>query len=57
VFSSSRLGWTTLPEGQVVRPRVDHHRQESHRIMDIFATAGAVIEPMSIEEASAPGPP
>jgi nucleotidyltransferase/DNA polymerase involved in DNA repair len=39
------------PKGSCVGQRVDHHRQESHRIMDIFATAGAVIEPMFIDEA------
>src|SRR5208283_278513 len=34
-----------------VRPRMDHYREESERIMEIAARTGAVIEPMSIDEA------
>src|ERR1700683_1477139 len=39
------------PKGIFVRPRMDHYREESRRIMEIVAEAGAVVEPMSIDEA------
>ena len=39
------------PKGVFVRPRMDHYRQESRHIMEILARTGAVIEPMSIDEA------
>ncbi|MCU0788180.1 MAG: DNA polymerase IV [Verrucomicrobia bacterium] len=39
------------PEGIFVRPRMDHYREESHRIMSLMAEATAAIEPMSIDEA------
>jgi len=39
------------PSGNFVRPRMDHYREESRRIMAIAARTEAVIEPMSIDEA------
>jgi DNA polymerase-4 len=39
------------PKGIFVRPRMDHYREESGRIMEIVDRTGAVIEPMSIDEA------
>jgi DNA polymerase IV len=39
------------PRGVFVRPRMDHYRDESRRIMEIVAQTGAVIETMSIDEA------
>jgi len=39
------------PSGNFVRPRMDHYRDESRRIMAIAARTEAVIEPMSIDEA------
>ena len=39
------------PKGIFVRPRMDHYREESRHIMEIVAQTGAVIEPMSIDEA------
>src|ERR1700690_2052267 len=39
------------PAGAFVRPRMDHYRAESQAIMAIAARTGAVIEPMSIDEA------
>jgi DNA polymerase-4 len=39
------------PKGIFVRPRMDVYREESRRIMEILARSGAVIEPMSIDEA------
>jgi DNA polymerase-4 len=39
------------PNGVFVRPRMDHYREESRRIMQIVGETGAVIEPMSIDEA------
>jgi DNA polymerase IV len=39
------------PNGVFVRPRMDHYRQESRQIMRIVAETGAVVEPMSIDEA------
>ena len=39
------------PQGVFVRPRMDHYREESRRIMEIVARTGAVVEPMSIDEA------
>jgi DNA polymerase-4 len=39
------------PKGIFVRPRMDHYREESEHIMEIVAQTGAVIEPMSIDEA------
>jgi DNA polymerase-4 len=39
------------PNGIFVRPHMDHYREESRHIMEIAAQTGAVIEPMSIDEA------
>jgi DNA polymerase-4 len=39
------------PNGIFVRPHMDHYREESRHIMQIIAQLGAVIEPMSIDEA------
>ncbi len=39
------------PKGIFVRPRMDHYREESGHIMQIVARTGAVLEPMSIDEA------
>ena len=39
------------PKGIFVRPRINHYREESRAIMAIVAQAGAVMEPMSIDEA------
>jgi len=39
------------PKGIFVRPRMDHYREESRRIMAIVALTGAVVEQMSIDEA------
>jgi DNA polymerase IV len=39
------------PNGIFVRPRINHYREESRAIMAIVARAGAVMEPMSIDEA------
>ncbi len=39
------------PHGVFVRPHMDHYREESQHIMQIIAQPGAVIEPMSIDEA------
>ena len=39
------------PEGIFVRPRMDHYREESRRIMQLVAQTGAIVEPMSIDEA------
>jgi DNA polymerase-4 len=39
------------PEGIFVRPRMEHYREESRRIMALMAATGAAIEPMSIDEA------
>lgn len=39
------------PNGIFVRPRMDHYRRESQKIMALLADAGAAIEPTSINEA------
>ncbi len=39
------------PKGVFIAPRMDHYRRESARIMEILARTGAVIEPVSIDEA------
>jgi len=39
------------PKGVFVRPRMDRYREESRAIMEIVAETGAVVEPMSIDEA------
>jgi len=39
------------PNGIFVRPRMDHYREESRHIMQIVAQTGAIVEPMSIDEA------
>jgi len=39
------------PNGIFVRPRMDRYREESRHIMQIVAQSGAVVEPMSIDEA------
>src|SRR5271157_3858894 len=39
------------PKGIFVRPHMDRYREESRHIMRIAAQTGAVVEPMSIDEA------
>jgi DNA polymerase-4 len=39
------------PKGVFVRPRMDRYKEESQAIMKLVAETGAVIEPMSIDEA------
>jgi DNA polymerase-4 len=39
------------PDGVFVPPRMSHYREESQGIMGIVAASGAVVEPMSIDEA------
>jgi len=39
------------PKGIFVRPRMEHYRAESHRIMAIIAATGVAVETMSIDEA------
>ena len=39
------------PKGIFVRPRMDHYQAESRLVMRLMAETGAVIEPMSIDEA------
>ena len=39
------------PNGIFVRPRMDRYREESRHIMEIVAQTGAIVEPMSIDEA------
>ena len=39
------------PKGIFVRPRMDAYREESRRIMEIVTQTGAIVEPMSIDEA------
>src|SRR6185503_8972091 len=39
------------PKGIFVRPRMEHYKEESHRIMEIVARTGALIEQVSIDEA------
>ena len=39
------------PDGCFVRPRMDAYREESHRIMEIIACTGAIVEQMSVDEA------
>ncbi len=39
------------PNGIFVRPRMEHYREESRQILQIVAATGAVIEPVSIDEA------
>ncbi|HWD21467.1 MAG TPA: DNA polymerase IV [Verrucomicrobiae bacterium] len=39
------------PQGVFIRPRMQRYREESQAIMQILAAAGAVIEPVSIDEA------
>ena len=39
------------PKGIFVRPRMDAYREESHRIMEIIAHTGAIVEQMSVDEA------
>ena len=39
------------PAGVFVRPRMDHYREESRRIMEIVGQTGALVELMSIDEA------
>jgi len=45
------------PSGIFVPPRIDHYRQESHRIMDIVGRTGGSIEQVSIDEAYLELPP
>jgi len=39
------------PSGVFVRPRMEKYKSESAKIMEILGSTGAVIEPMSIDEA------
>ena len=39
------------PKGIFVSPRMSHYRAESERFMEILSRTGALIEPMSIDEA------
>jgi len=39
------------PRGIFVRPRMDRYQEESRQIMSLVASAGAVVEQMSIDEA------
>jgi len=39
------------PKGIFVRPRMDAYRKESHQIMEIIASTGAIVEQMSVDEA------
>src|SRR5213593_4227962 len=39
------------PKGIFVRPRMEHYREESRRIMQLVAETGALIEQVSIDEA------
>ena len=39
------------PKGVFVWPRMDHYREESLEIMKLVAETGAIVEPMSIDEA------
>ncbi len=39
------------PKGVFVRPRMDRYQEESRAIMKLVAESGAIIEPMSIDEA------
>ena len=39
------------PNGIFVRPRMERYREESRHIMQIVAQTGAIVEPMSIDEA------
>jgi DNA polymerase IV len=39
------------PSGIFIRPRMDHYREESRKIMEIVAGSGAIIEQVSIDEA------
>ena len=39
------------PKGIFVRPRMDAYRDESHQIMEIIASTGAIVEQMSVDEA------
>jgi DNA polymerase-4 len=39
------------PKGVFVRPRMDAYLEESHRIMEIIASTGAIVEQMSVDEA------
>ncbi|MFN7140870.1 MAG: Y-family DNA polymerase, partial [Limisphaerales bacterium] len=39
------------PKGIFIYPRMSYYREESRRIMEILARTGALLEPMSIDEA------
>src|SRR2546430_7760145 len=39
------------PKGVFVRPRMDHYREESRKIMAVVAQTGVLIEQVSIDEA------
>jgi DNA polymerase-4 len=47
----SSMAGRLCPSGIFVRPRMDRYREESRCIMEIVAETGAVVEPMSIDEA------
>src|SRR6266498_2792859 len=53
------------PDGVFVPPRMEHYREESRKIMALLEQTGAILEPMTIDEAyldlthlfaQAPGP-
>ena len=41
----------SVPKASSFVPRMDAYREESHRIMEIIASTGAVVEQMSVDEA------
>ncbi len=47
----SAIAARLCPAGVFVRPRMDHYREESRRIMEIVGQTGALVELMSIDEA------
>jgi DNA polymerase-4 len=47
----SSIAGRLCPTGIFVRPRMEVYREESHRIREILERTGAIIEPMSIDEA------
>jgi DNA polymerase IV len=47
----SRTAAAKCPQGIFLRPRMDHYRAESRRIMDLIATFDVRIEQVSVDEA------
>ena len=39
------------PKGIFALPRMDAYHEESHQIMEIIASTGAIVEQMSVDEA------